>query len=94
MFDVGIANLSLVGYLFPHWRRQALALAVLPLIYLVISLWLPKSPIFLFKTGQTKEARKVLNRFARNTKKGYSSKNGHSVILKVSNPNIDTRRKT
>ena len=73
LFDVGIANLSLVGYLFPHWRKQALALAVLPLVYLVISIWLPKSPIFLFKTGKNKEARNVLNRFARSTKKGFSS---------------------
>lgn len=68
MFDVGIANLSLVGYLFPHWRNQALALALLPLIYLLISFWLPKSPIFMLKVGKIKEARKTLKRFAKNTK--------------------------
>ena len=49
LFDVGIANLSLVGWLFRHWINQAYALVTLPVVFLIITLWLPKSIAFLYK---------------------------------------------
>lgn len=49
LFDVGIANLSFVGMAFRHWFHQALALVTLPVVFLFVSLWLPKSIAYLYK---------------------------------------------
>ena len=49
LFDIGIANLSVVGLIFRNWYHQALALVLLPVIFLFISLWLPKSIAYLYR---------------------------------------------
>ena len=49
LFDVGIASLSLIGYLFRHWHYQAYALIAFPAVFVFITLWLPESIAFLYK---------------------------------------------
>ena len=48
IFQFRVMNLSLVGYLFKNWHDQALALVILPVILCLISIWIPRSIIFLY----------------------------------------------
>jgi len=67
LFDVGIANLSFVGMIFRHWFYQALALVSLPVIFLLVNLWLPKSIAYLYKAEKYDEGKAVLKRFMTQT---------------------------
>ena len=59
-FDVGIANLSLVGYLFPNWREQSLAITILPVLGFIVALIMPESIIYLYGAGKFNEGKKEL----------------------------------
>ena len=48
-FSVGIASLSLAGWLFGNWHNQALALTVLPTVFFIITLCLPESIAFSYR---------------------------------------------
>lgn len=67
LFDVGIANLSLVGYLFKHWTDQALTLSILPLVLFIFCFFLPKSLQFLYSRGDYEEGKLYLKRFMKYT---------------------------
>jgi len=68
LFAAGYVFMSLLSYLFPHWRHLTYAIAFLTLPF-VLTWWLwPESPRWLYSMKRYDEGRKVLERFAKASK--------------------------
>jgi len=67
-FDMGIASLSLIAYLFPSWRNMALAISFLPLPYVLMYFFTPQSMQFLYSKQRVEEAEEVLQKLFQRTK--------------------------
>lgn len=79
-FCLGMCVLSLIAFLFPDWRSLAKVNAVLQLVLLPISFWLPESPRWLRQNavdnqgddnGNLEKAEKVERRISFYTKTSH-----------------------
>ena len=66
-FDVGIANLSLVGYLFVNWHHQSLTITVLPVIGIIVAFLMPESIFYLYGSGKFKQGKLELESLIKRT---------------------------
>lgn len=76
MFAVGIALFALLGYYIRSWRHLAMTVNSPGVLLFFFCIMLPESPRWLYSQGQTVQAEKVLQDFARRNGKG-------SVTLKL-----------
>ena len=82
LFAAGYVFMSLLSYMFPHWRHLTYAIAFITLPF-ALTWWIwPESPRWLYSLKRYDEGRKVLERFAKASK----SVDYNNVELQKLNP--------